>query len=284
MRDLDNVKRGLDDLVEKATTPDGRLTSQGYAYNQLRTALLSKLDDMTTDPRTGASVYRNAREAFSRPSSLMDAANAGRRAVTSDEATIQSMVGGLDAAQTQAFRIGAFEALRAKLGTQGGQTQILNMWKEPTTREKLKVIFGDERSFREFASAAAREGVMKRVQSVGTGSQTAARQAGMGDIDNSALTDAASLLTNAKAGNVLGVVGTARNAWGRVATPQPVRDEMGRLLMMRGPQAQQELAQLAPLVNQINRNQAMLQTQLLAVPGSMIGSNVGPNINLGWLD
>ena len=282
MNDLDHIKRGLDSLVETNTNAVGKVTPVGRAIDQLRQDFVKKLDDLTTDPKTKQSVYKAARDAYAGPSQLMDAANLGRKAIAQDEVSISSAVRGMSTSELEAFRIGAFEGLRAKLGTQSGQTNILNMWKEPATQEKLKVIFGNERDFRQFASAAARESVLKRVQSVGQGSQTASRQAGMGDIDASAMTDAASAVANAKAGNVLGVLGGASRAWGRVATPQTVRDEMGRLLLLQGPRAQDTIQGMSGLVQQINRNNGLLADSL-GLTGGLIGTNLAPTVPLGLL-
>jgi hypothetical protein len=256
MRDLDHVKRGLDAMIQKNMTPTGQTTPVGMAFTRLRDSLVAKLDGLTTNPQTGQSLYRSARDAYAGPSQLMDAAQRGRQALAQDEAGVQAMVRGMSGGELEAFRIGAFEALRGKLGTQSGQTNIINMWKEPATREKLQVIFGDERSFREFATAAAREGVLKRVQSVGTGSQTASRGAGMADLDAGAMGEMASAVGNAKAGNPLGAFGAARALWGRVATPETVRNQMGNQLLSRGPQAQQNLNSLRDLIQQINLQQA----------------------------
>ena len=103
--------------------------------------------------------------------------------MTMDDSKIESITAGMGASELEGFRIGAFEALRAKLGKEAGQTEILKMWKEDATREKLKAIFPNERAFREFASRVAAEARMKGLDQVGRGSQTAARQYGAGDLD-----------------------------------------------------------------------------------------------------
>lgn len=268
---LDHLKQSLDDAASAAKQSGNR--KMGLAVDEARLALIAKLDDVA--PKVdGNSVYKAARDAYAGPSQLMDAAQAGRKAIVQDEMAITDAVRNLTTSEREAFRIGAFEGLRAKLGTQSGQTNILNMWKEPTTREKLKVIFGDERAFREFAAAAGREGVLKRVQSVGNGSQTAARQAGMGDIDAAALAgDAGQAIAAAKTGNVLSAVGAARNVWNRVATPEPVRNRMGEILMQRGPEAQQTLNSLATIIQQINAQNAT-RADLTGVVGSQIGNRL----------
>ncbi|MGI4846163.1 MAG: hypothetical protein ACRYF7_22975 [Janthinobacterium lividum] len=273
MGDLDHVKQGIDQVLasRKALNQDGTLTPVGLAYQALKTRLLGALDDATTNRQTGESLYRKAREAFAEPSRLLDAGKAGQMAINRDEGSILGMVRGMSDNELQAFRIGAFEGLRAKLGTQGGRTNILNMWQEPTTKERLRAIFGNERAFREFAASVGKEAQLKRLQSVGVGSQTAARQAGMGDLDVSVAMDAGTALGAAKTGNLLTAAGAAKNVWNRVAVPQRVRDEMGNMLLSRGGVGAQNLNSLAPLIQSIN-SRNMLLSNGVGVLGGNIGS------------
>lgn len=275
MGDLDHVKQGIDQVLSsrKALNADGTLTPLGHAYQDLKTKLIGALDDATTNPQSGQSLYRQAREAFGTPSALIDAANAGKLAISRDEASIISTVKSMSGNELEAFRIGAFEGLRNKLGTQGGQTNIMNMWKEPATQEKLRAIFGTERSYREFASSVARESILKRLQSVGTGSQTAARAAGMGDLDVAAVTEAGAAAGALKAGNVLSAIGSAKNAWNRVATPQSVRDQMGQMLLMRGADGRQSLNSLEALVQSVNSRNILLSNGV-GVLGAGMGSRI----------
>ncbi|MES2148583.1 MAG: hypothetical protein V4508_02210 [Pseudomonadota bacterium] len=272
MSDLDHVKQGIDQVLSsrKAMNADGSLTPLGHAYQSLKNRLVGELDAATTNAQTGQSLYRNARDAFSAPSALIDAANAGKLAINRDETSILNTMQGMSSNEQQAFRIGAFEGLRAKLGTQGGQTNVMNMWKEPATQEKLKAIFGDQRSYREFASSVAKEAQLKRLQSVGTGSQTAARAAGMGDLDMSALGEAGGGFAAAKTGNLLSALGSAKNVWNRVATPQSVRDQMGSMLLAKGSNGTQTLDGLEELVRQINN-----RNMLLSNNAGMVGGQIG---------
>lgn len=267
MRDLDQLKQGIDDLMgssaalDKATGGPNRL---GSALEVLRKELLGKLDATTFGK------YAEARNAFSGPSSIIDAANSGRRALTQDDSAITSMLKGLSPPEVDGFRIGAYEALRAKLGTAGGQTNIINMWREPTTQERLRAIFGTERSFREFASKVAAEGKLKSVEGIGRGSQTAARQYAAGDIDAPALQDFGAAAVNAQTGNLWGVLNSGKQAWNRVATPEPVRDAMGRLLLTKGPQAQAGLLDLRDIADEVRRNRQK-QAQAMGLIGGYFG-------------
>lgn len=245
MRELDYLKQGLDDIILANKRDDGTFTKVGAAVQGLKDDLVGILDQATK----GA--YAKARAAYAGPSSVIDAANEGRKAMTRDDATIRSLVSGMGPAELEGFRIGAFEALRSKLGTEAGQTSILKMWKEPATQEKLKAIFPDERTFREFASRVAAEARMKGLDSVGRGSQTAARQYGAGDLDVEAGKAASGALVDAKTGNFAGLIEKGSQAWNRVATPEPVRDAMGRILLSQGQIGRNELVNLQEVARQI---------------------------------
>lgn len=236
MRDLDHVKQGLDQLVLKQTRPDGTVTPEGLALQELRASLLRKLDGATNG------FYKQARDAFAGPSALIDATNAGRRFMTQDDAATRGALAGLSASEQEAFRLGAFEALRNKLGRPGGQTEVLGMWKDKILREKLQAVFPNERAFREFAASAAGESRMKALEAVGRGSQTAQRQFAAGDLDVPAVTDMMQVMSGA--GGMPGVLSTLSRQWNRVQTPEPVRDAMGRLLLSQGPQARNALMEV----------------------------------------
>lgn len=255
MRDLDHLKQGLDQLISssKGTKPDGSMTPLGNAVNDLRTQLLRKLDSMTGGPQ---GVYASARNAFAGPSALMDAASAGRMALTRDDATITSMMSGLSQSERDAFALGAFEALRAKLGARAGQTQMMELWREKGLQEKLKAIFGDERAYREFAADLAKERTLKQLEGVGRGSQTAARLMGAGDLDSPAVKDLAGAALSAKVGDPVGVFQRLGGFWNRVQTPEPVRDAMGRILLQQGPQARTGLLQLDDVMRQVQQSRA----------------------------
>ncbi len=279
MRDLDHVKQGLDQLLtsRKAVNADGSLTPLGSSYQSLKTKLLAELDDATTSQQTGQSLYKSARDAFAGPSQLIDAAAAGRRAINMDESGIQQAVRALSSSEQDAFRIGAYEGLRQKLGTQGGQTNIMATWKNPSTQEQLKAIFGNERSFRDFAANTAKEATLKKLQSVGQGSQTASRLAGMADLDSQALSGAAGAMAAAQSGNPVGMVAGASKFWNSVSTPETVRNQIGQLLLSQGSQGRNNLAQMSDLIARLNEQNGLL-SQTSGVLGSQIGSQLAPRM------
>lgn len=275
MGDLDHVKRGLDDMLESsaAKNRDGTLTQLGNAYLKLKDDLVAQLDTVTTNPQAGTSLYRHAREAFATPSALIDAGKAGLAAINRDESTIKSMMRGMSDNEKQAFRIGAFDGLREKLGNLGGRTNIMNMWQNQSMQEKLRPIFGSERAYRQFALSVGREMKLKEIQSVGRGSQTMARQAGAEDLGMSPMVDGAAAVSAAAKGNLLSSIGLSKKTWDQVKLPQRVRDEMGNMLLSRGGVGAQNLNSLAPLIQSIN-SRNMLLSNGVGVLGGNIGSTL----------
>lgn len=263
MRDLDNLKKGLDQLVSKETKPDGRLTPLGASYDDLRRDLIKKLDQSTMGQ------YKAARDAFAGPSAIMDAANAGRNALTKDDATIKTMQAGMSLSEKDAFALGAFEALRAKLGARAGQTQMMELWREKGMQEKLKAIFGTERAYREFAASVAKERQLKQLEGVGRGSQTAARMYGAGDLDMPAIQAAGQVVGNVSAMNVPGVLQSGANLWNRVKLPEPVRDQMGQILLSRNRQGLLDLEDTMRQVEESRRRQAAAYG--ISLPSGLLG-------------
>ena len=97
----------------------------------------------------------------------------------------------------------------------------------------------------------------------------------MADLDVSAVKDAAGTVAGLKTGNVLAAVGSAKNAWNRVALPEGVRNQMGQMLLSRGPDAQREMNALAALVQRINDKNLQLSTRV-GVLGGAAGANSLP--------
>jgi len=276
MRDVDHLKQGLDTLIAKQWDAQaGKLTPLGGSLQQLKDSLIAESDRLTTGA-DGASIYAAARQAYAGPSALLDAARAGQQAISKGETAISQATQGLSDSELQAFRVGAFDSLRNKIGaSDAGRTELMNAWKNPATRDKLKALFGDERSYRTFAAAAASEGRMKGLESVGRGSQTAARQYGAGDLDVPALSEAGGALRDAVSGNALGAMAAVGRAWNRVATPEPVRDEMGRILLSQGAAGRNELDAVAETLRRLNAARAARAAGVGSVSGSVSGQNGG---------
>lgn len=71
-------------------------------------------------------------------------------------------------------------------------------------------------------------------------------------MDVAALADTATAVSGMN--SPTGFLSGAANLWNRVKTPEPVRDEMGRILLSQGQSGRQTIAQLDELMRQINES------------------------------
>ena len=271
MNVLDTLKHSLYDSAQTLKRAGGG--QQANAYDDVRKDLITVLT--AKSPKVGGqSAYAQAMEKWAGPSQMMDAADLGRKAMTGDIVDFKQQLVGLTQSEMDAFRVGALQALRQKTGTEAGQTSLLKMWKEPATQERLKAVFNDD--YRQFASAVAKEARLKGLESAGRGSQTAARLAGMEDIGLPAAMAAGQAVST---GNVPGMAAAATNLFNRMGTPEPVRAEMGRLLLSR---EQQRLIELGDQIRRMNEARARAagyggytSGQAGRVTSPVIGSGVG---------
>lgn len=257
MADLDMVKRGLDQLIRKETDAvTGKVSPKGMAYQSLLVDLRNKLDDMTIDPQTGQSVYKAARDAFAGPSKLRDAAEIGRKAFAPDKNfAIREAIADMSESEIMAMRVGLMQAIREKAGDQAGQTWLMNNWKNPSVREKIQLAFGKDAG--KFISALNKQSKMKVMEShIGGGSPTATRGANAEDLGIEAVKEAAAGMASVKAGDVPGAMGWIAKLVKRTELPEPIRNEMGRILLMKGPEARAKLQQMAGILDLIARQQA----------------------------
>ena len=267
---LDTLKQTLYDAADSAKRAGNR--KMGAAWDDVRVQLTEKLDEVSPK-MNGQSVYKMARDEFAGKSQLIDAAETGRKAMRGDLMDLRDTMRGLTAGEVDAFRVGAIESLREKVGREAGQTELLKMWKEPNTRDRLQAVFG--RNYRQFAAAVAGEARLKPLESVGRGSQTASRLMAAGDLDVSPLTSAAATATAAKTGNIPGMIAGGMNFMRSVQTPEPTRDRMGALLLSRDPN---DLRALGPLLQQINQRRAQAAAQL-----GLLGGQTGQGLIGGLL-
>lgn len=270
---LDTIKRTLHDSATKAKV--GGEPGLARDYHDVRHVLTSKLDDLSPKDELGQSIYKQARDAWSGPSAMMDAAQLGRSALHADKFELQDELAKLGRSEIDAFKMGVLQGIKEQAGSQGGATGILNMWKNDNLRDRLKMLFGDERSYRQFAAQVAGEARLKRLDTLGQGSKTAQREFAAGDLDAGMATEIASAAAAAKTGSIPGFLAAGSNLWNRVKTPESVRDEMGRQLLLKKPEAQVQLGALSQTIDDINRRNASVSN----ATGSMIGSNIGRDLS-----
>ena len=250
---LDTVKKALWTIAEKEKV-NFAPTAESRAVNGIRVALTSKMDDLSPKDQAGNSIYKQARDAFAGPAELRSAIAEGRGAMKTDAIGVAELTKGMSASELEAFRVGALQSLRDKVGTEAGQTSLLKMWKEPATSDKLREIFGSD--YRRFSAEVAKEGRLKALESTGRGSQTTSRLMAAGDLDNQALMDAAQAAKSGLTGDIVGAVKSVGNAWNRVAMPEATRNRLAEMLMSRGSEAKVNLQNVDQLIKALNADAA----------------------------
>ena len=266
MNVLDSLKQSLYDASQ--TLRRSGSNSQADAYDKVRQQLVGVLEDQS--PKIGGkSAYSLAMQKWAGPSQMMDAAEIGRKSMTGDIMDFNQAIRGFTQSESDAFRIGALQALRQKTGTEAGQTSLLKMWKEPATQERLRTVFNDD--YRTFAAAVAKEARLKTLESTGRGSQTAARLAGAADLDVAPMAQAAGAVAS---GSPTGILAAAANLARQTQTPEVVRNEIGRILLSRDPQQLQQLAEVMRRLNESRAKAAGTAGRTAGVAGGQIGSMI----------
>jgi len=259
---LDKVKQALYTLEINSKGDFGKSTPISSAYSDLRNALTQKLDDLSPKDKNG-SIYKQARDAFAGPSQLEDAIRVGRDAMKKDAIAVADATKGMTQSELDAYRIGVLQALKDKVGTKGGQTSLLDFWREPKTSGVLKEVFGND--YRQFAADVTRESRLKTIESVGRGSQTASRLAAIEDDNLSNVVQAGQAGAAAAAGNPFPALGTLSKMITKASTPEATRNELAKLLLQQGPMATRTIQQLPAQVRAYNEklaNQAALANAL----------------------
>ena len=270
---LDLIKQSLYDLGESARGEFGKATNTSRAYDDLRVSLTKKLEALSPADKNG-SIYRQALDAYAGPSQLGNAVVKGRTAMKQDDIALSDLMGNMSPSELEAFRIGALQSLKEKVGTEAGQTSLLKMWKEPATSNRLKEIFGD--NYQKFAQDVAKEARLKPLEQVGRGSGTFSRMAGAEDLGVMPTTMAAGkAVANVATGSPMAAAGEAVNVKNRIGQvinqmPETTRNELAKMLLLRGPTGQLEVENTAALIRALNQRSTQLQTG----GGSIIGQNL----------
>ena len=254
MEDLDTLKQTLDDqielLISKEQNADARRTTA------FKNELVDLLDRKTINKETGESIYKKARDEYAGPAALQSAAETGQFVARQSRSKIEKAKNDLSSAsELEAFRLGVYDTLRDEFGTPGKQTQVLNMWKNDTLREKLEVLFPTEESFARFTQKVEAEAKDKGLESVGRGSQTAQRVLGVEDDATESLKDMANILINTKTGNAPGLIEQFNRFRRTIPLPESVRNEIGEILLSKKGDAKEIGERLKKLAEQVEREQ-----------------------------
>lgn len=242
----DQLKRTLWDKAESARRAGN--TNEAADLDKLRLDLVRKLDTLSPD-------YAKARSTFAGFAELQTAVEQGRKALGETSESLSKLTNQMTPSELEAFRVGAVDALRGVAGGQAGQTRLLNMYKEPELQGKLRAIFGND--FRQFQSTILAQEELKKLERVGSGSQTFKRLAQSQDQADAFDALQAAQSVGQAVSSPQGFVSGVRQFGQRYGMPEEQRNRLARLLMLRDEPAQAELRNMQEYMRRRAAGQAL---------------------------
>lgn len=189
MRSWDYIKRGLDDVVSGYTDDFGRIKGTvGKAVDDTRKELNKILEDMNP-------VWKEAKQVWSGKIRYEEALKRGMAFLREDADLSKRAIQAMTDRERDMFRVGVAKAIRDKINKMGDTWDVSKrIFGNKDMREKLRLVFPDNRAFREFQRTMLREQTMARTQQKVLGNSVTGRLEGeKADlmVDPSALTEAA---------------------------------------------------------------------------------------------
>jgi hypothetical protein len=238
----DQLKRSLWDKAKTARRKGAN--NEAADLDQLRLDLVKKLDSLSPD-------YAKARETFAGFGELETAVELGQSSLSETAESLSKLTKEMTPSELEAFRVGAVDSLRQVAGSQPGQTRLLNMYKEPELKGKLRAIFGND--FRKFQRMILSQEELKKLERVGGGSQTFKRLAQAQDQkDTFDLVQASQAATNP-----VGALQMLQQKATQYGMPEQQRNKLAQLLMLRDQPAQDELRNMQEYMRRRAMGQAL---------------------------
>lgn len=238
----DQLKRSLWDKAQAARRKGSN--NEAADLDRLRLDLVKKLDSLSPD-------YAKARETFAGFAELETAVDLGRTALSETSESLSKLTKEMTPSELEAFRVGAVDSLRQVAGSQAGQTRLLNMYKEPELKGKLRAIFGND--FREFQRMILSQEELKKLERVGGGSQTFKRLAQAQDQKNTF----DFMQASQAATNPVGALQMLQQKATQYGMPEQQRNRLAQLLMLRDQPAQAELRNMQEYMRRRAMGQAL---------------------------
>ena len=213
---VDDLKRGLDHLVNSETTRDmvGRETVSplGRTVVGLRNQLLGAVDQAVPD-------YAAARNAWAGPSAYLDAIAEGKKIASMAPDEIQGWLSRASQSEQEAFRVGAITAIMDKLGgAKGTVPDVAQRLNDTNWQGRIAALMPDQRAASEWLSRFSLERDMSRTATQTLGNSATARRLAQqedgsdGAILQDGIRSVASLLGDWKDALLNGVMRVARSA------------------------------------------------------------------------
>jgi hypothetical protein len=171
LQTADYVKRGLDDVLYVSKTPQSGVGKTEISkLKEKRGEFVKFVDELAPEE------YKQARQAFSGATDVIDAIDQGKSFFDVDARTLSSTYNKLTGSEKDGFAIGAYDAIRSKINEGAdGIDVVRRTFGSPEKRDQIRVLIGDD-AFRTLEGQLVREkGIRSTDIQVLGGSQTQPR-------------------------------------------------------------------------------------------------------------
>lgn len=185
VRTLDYIKRGIDATIERGFDGKGLSSAEASSLKKLRKEFVNAIDEATTDPATGVSPYRAARQHYAGDMEVLDALRAGREFRTMDHEEIAKYVSDMSRAELDAYKTGVARDIYGMIANPTSNANVARRVVGPEDfsemAEKLKPLFDSPAQFDLFQAALQRESQLfaqsnRILGGAATGRRTQARE------------------------------------------------------------------------------------------------------------
>jgi hypothetical protein len=173
LKQLDQVKQGIDSAIEDHTNEFGKVDSIG------RSALKAKRDliDWIENNTAVGDQYREARQIYAGYSASMTAARKGSNIFNDDADEITDWMTSATDAEKEMYRRGAFNAVRDEVesAAETGTAAMRAKLRTPKYRRRLQAAFETDQQFEEFLQALENERAYQETRNMIQGGSPTAR-------------------------------------------------------------------------------------------------------------
>lgn len=171
LQTADYIKRGLDDVLFVSKMP-----ISGIGKDEIRRLGDKRTDFVNFVDSLAPVEYKQARQAFSGTTSIIDAVEQGKNFFNLEARELRKTYDALTPAEKDGFAIGAYDAIKGKINSGAdGVDQVRRTFGSPEKRDQIRVLIGDD-AFTTLESQLAREKAIRTTDVKLTGgSQTQPR-------------------------------------------------------------------------------------------------------------
>lgn len=268
LRVWDYAKRSLDSTINDGTDPiTGKLTSEARQALVFKNKLLSEIDAVSPE-------YKDVRGKYADQFSLESAMKLGRAFFGKDSEVTARFLDDMSDPEKAMFRAGAARAIRDKiLSAPDTGDSYKRVFGNQLTREKVRSIFPDAKSYTKFAREMQREATFGQTKNAVLGnSRTAAREALKDDagVDPGIVADIAR-------GNVGGLAArlAGKGVQSALEVPEATRNVAAQYLFSTDPAAKAKaLGMLAPEYLRLTK-QAPQASPFIPLGAGILGGMAG---------